>query len=72
MTKTNKIENKVSLKFYGDQNLATRIVELLESNGFKGYGRIDQGNPYTTQKGDSGWAASMTFFGPDKRKEDSE
>lgn len=67
---TKKIENKVSIKFYGDQKLSLRIVELLEANGFKGYGRVSQGNPYTTQKGDKGWASSLTFFGPDKRKEE--
>lgn len=66
---TKKIENKVSLKFYGDQKLSARIVELLEANGYNGYGKISQGNPYTTQKDESGWAASVTFFGPDVRKE---
>ena len=66
---TKKIENKVSLKLYGDRKLEEKIVELLINNGYKPYGRVEQGNPYTTQKGDSGWASSVTLFGPEDAKE---
>lgn len=66
---TKKIENKVSLKLYGDRNLQEKIVKLLVDNGYNNYGRVEQGNPYTTQKGDSGWAASLTLFGPNDAKE---
>lgn len=66
---TKKIENKVSLKLYGDRKLQEKIVELLDTNGYNIYGRVEQGNPYTTQKQDTGWAASVTLFGPNDGKE---
>lgn len=68
MAKTTKIENKVSIKLYGEQDLSQQIVKILEEHGFKAYGLVAQGNPYTTQKNQSGWASSITLFGPKRSK----
>ena len=63
---TNAIKNKVTVKLYGDQQLQHDIVKWLEAEkGLKPYGKVAGGNPYTTQKGDKGWAATITFFKPD-------
>ena len=66
---TRPIKNKVTMKLYGDQQLEHDIVKWLEAEkGLKAYGRVAGGNPYTTQKGDKGWAATVTFFSSDDSK----
>ena len=61
---TNSIRNKVTVKMYGDQDLEHRIQKLLVEDGLKAFGSVAAGNPYTTQKGDKGWASSVTVIVP--------
>ena len=58
------INNKVTIKLYGDQKMSQDLVDTLIKAGYKPYGSVAKGNPYTTQKGDSGWASNLTFFRP--------
>ena len=68
---TQAITNKVTLKLYGDQQLEADIINWLATEkGLRPYGKVSAGNPYTTQKGDKGWAATVTLFRSDEPKND--
>ena len=62
-----KIENKVTLKLYGDQDLQIEIINLLVDNGLTKKGCIEEGNPYTTKADKSGWAATVNIFGSEEQ-----
>ena len=64
----NPINNKVTIKLYGEREMSQELVNILINAGYKPYGSVAQGNPYKTQKDQSGWASSVTFFRPDSEK----
>lgn len=67
---TKPIENKVTIKLYGEKLLSAQLVNILKDAGYNAYGKVKDGNRYTTQKEETGWASTVTFFRPDKMIED--